>query len=140
MKALFVSLVALLLGIAVCDEAWARRGGGFGGSFGGGARIGGFHSRGGFIHRGYSPGYRGVYVGAGVGSFFLFGPSWGSRYYAPYPAYPAEPLVYIEQPKPQLSYWYFCEQAGGYYPEVKECQNGWIQVVPQASAPVAQSE
>ena len=31
-------------------------------------------------------------------------------------------------PPPQ--YWYFCQDAGAYYPYVKECQEGWMKVVP----------
>ncbi len=72
------------------------------------------------------------------------GPVWSPWYY-PYPPpyyYPpvvierAPPPVYIEQtppPPPQTSYWYYCREAKGYYPYVKECPGGWQKVLPRPS-------
>lgn len=46
----------------------------------------------------------------------------------------AEPQVYIQQ-QPQQQYWYWCQDAKGYYPYVQQCPAGWMQVVPQATPP-----
>jgi hypothetical protein len=79
-----------------------------------------------------------------------FGPAFG--YMPPYypPAYygygyppvavrSAPPAVYIERkdaPQPatqsQGNFWHYCRSAEDYYPQVKECPDGWEQVAPQA--------
>jgi hypothetical protein len=66
-----------------------------------------------------------------------------SRAYYHYPAVAAAP-VYWPQPviappvvvapapvyaQPQ-NYWYYCAQAGGYYPYVRSCPAGWMRVLP----------
>jgi hypothetical protein len=66
---------------------------------------------------------------------------WG----APYPYYyGASPVVvqpapteYIQQAPapPAQTYWYYCQNAGAYYPYVKDCPGGWMQVVPQPAPP-----
>ena len=70
-----------------------------------------------------------------------WGPGWWG---APYPYYVAPPVVvqppptaYIQQePAPSTeTYWYYCQDAGAYYPYVKECPGGWTQVVPQPAPP-----
>jgi hypothetical protein len=91
-----------------------------------------------------------VFVGLG------FGPAWyGYPYYPYYPywyypppvyAYPApvvvqQPTVYVEQapvpptnsapPTPQ-QYWYYCESAGTYYPNVQNCVEPWVKVPARA--------
>jgi len=40
-----------------------------------------------------------------------------------------EPPIYIQQPIQQ--YWYFCNSKNAYFPYVKECPEGWMQVVPK---------
>lgn len=70
----------------------------------------------GFGYNGYGPGYYGfgnqqIYVAP-------------TPYYAPAPA-----PVYIQQPAQE--YWYFCKSSNAYYPYVKGCTEGWMQVVPQ---------
>jgi len=78
----------------------------------------------------------GVYVGPG----YWYPPPY---YYRPY-YYPAvvqpvvvapPPTMYIErEPVAQNdddSYWYYCTDAGAYYPYVKQCPGGWQRVVPQ---------
>ena len=35
----------------------------------------------------------------------------------------------------QPYYWYFCQDPQGYYPYVKNCPGGWMQVVPQMTPP-----
>ena len=130
-------------------------GGGTGWTGGGGYRGGAPGWGGGYRGPGYGWGgaYRGAYpyryggtrvfIGGGVG--WWGGPGWwgypGWWGGAPYPYYyGAQPLViqqppteYIQQgPAPsQQSYWYYCQNAGAYYPYVKECPGGWMQVVPQ---------
>ena len=100
---------------------------------------------GGYGHHG-----SGVRFGVVIGGPGWFGPGYYPPYYSPYyyppyasayyPSMPASPPVYIEQggaqpapgAAPQASYWYFCAEANGYYPYVKECPGGWQRVSPQA--------
>jgi hypothetical protein len=71
--------------------------------------------------------------GPHVGVYFG-GPVWVPPppvyYYPPPPAVvyvaPPEPQTYIEQ-APQ--YRYYCQQVGGYYPQVPSCPGGWMKVV-----------
>lgn len=110
-------------------DTW--RGGGGGWHGGGGWRGGG-----GGWHRGH-----------GGSRFDLwFGPAWGwDPFFYPYSYYPYyynQPPVVIEQPQqyilpePQTQgsqdsgYWYYCQDAKGYYPYVKRCPGGWLKVVP----------
>ncbi|MCX7148682.1 MAG: hypothetical protein NTY05_04625 [Rhodocyclales bacterium] len=65
--------------------------------------------------------------------------------YYPAPVYTVPvyaPQTYVQQPAvvaqsapapapvSQQSWWYYCAQAGGYYPYVKTCPTGWTQVSP----------
>ena len=47
------------------------------------------------------------------------------------------PTDYIQQgaAPSQQAYWYYCQNAGAYYPFVKDCPGGWMQVVPQPTSP-----
>ena len=53
---------------------------------------------------------------------------------------PSALSVIIEQQEtapptqPQIQYWYYCQNPEGYYPYVKQCPGGWLQVVPQSPA------
>jgi hypothetical protein len=57
---------------------------------------------------------------------------------------PTAPPVYIQQqqpqpqqqaaPQPQINYWHYCRNPEGYYPYVKKCPDGWLQVAPQPSS------
>jgi hypothetical protein len=47
---------------------------------------------------------------------------------------PPQPQVYVQQPEPQ-QYWYYCENPKGYYPNVPQCRNEWLQVLPRTDAP-----
>ena len=93
---------------------------------------GGVHSGGGGWHGGTR-----VVIGGGLG---WWGPGWWG---VPYPYYAAPPVVvepppteYIQAPAPPAQdYWYYCQSAGMYYPYVKECPGGWMQVVPQPASP-----
>ncbi len=83
----------------------------------------------------------------GFGSAFGFG-AFG---YAPPPYYgyspggfrPTQPgVVYVEKkedtpqaaPASQTNHWYYCREAEGYYPDVKECPGDWEQVPAQAES------
>jgi hypothetical protein len=92
---------------------------------------------------------------------FGFGPYWGGPWwYGPgayypyaygfpypysYPVYPApiyapaprgvvEEPVYVERDAaPAASgWWYYCESAGAYYPDVPSCDEPWLKVPPRA--------
>jgi hypothetical protein len=101
---------------------------------GGGARY----------HGGMWRGGTRVFIGGGVGWWAWpgwWGPGWWGY---PYPYYAAPPVAiqpgpttYIQQaPAPTAQdYWYYCQQAGAYYPYVKECPGGWMQVVPPPAPP-----
>jgi hypothetical protein len=94
---------------------------------------------------GYGWGWGGPYYGWGWGGPY-YGWGWGGGYYSPgYYGYssaavPMAPPVYvqrqdIEPSAPQsTNYWYYCRNPEGYYPYVKECAEGWLQVAPQPSA------
>ena len=78
-------------------------------------------------------------------SLFAFNPWWyyPPAYYSPAdypPGYYPQPVVvpessvYIQGPSPgQLApgFWYYCESAQGYYPDVQTCAEPWIQVPPK---------
>jgi len=102
------------------------------------------------------PGHAGsrVFVGVGVGAPFWYPYPYPFPYPFPYPyAYPygypypvysppvvQQPPVYVQPqtaPAP-TQYWYYCQASQAYYPYVRECPGGWMQVVPQ-TGPVAPS-
>ncbi len=83
-----------------------------------------------------------AHFGVAVGGPLWWGPPYPyyyppSYYYPPvyYPVAPAAPPVYVEQgaapPAARENYWYYCAEAKGYYPYVKECPGGWQRVSPQ---------
>ena len=87
----------------------------------------------------YNPGFLGV----GPYGYRAFG--YGNPFFRPYDAYPpavvapSRPPIYIQQqeskiPQPKTSYWHYCKAPKGYYPYIKECPGGWLQVAPQPSA------
>jgi hypothetical protein len=101
----------------------------------------GWHGHGWRGHGRYSTGFH-----IGIGSAFWWGARpgwWGPRpvYVQPPPVYVAPPRVIVaEQPvyvqrEPAAalppSYWYYCESAGGYYPDVPSCPERWLQVPPR---------
>jgi hypothetical protein len=122
-------------------------GGGGGGGVGGGFRGGGSWNGGGSWHGGSS--WRGgcCWGGprffVGVGAPFWWYP-YGYAYTYPVPAYAppvvveSAPQTYIQQgdvPAQPQAYWYYCQPSQTYYPYVKECPTGWLQVVPQTTPP-----
>ncbi len=158
MKQIIWAIVAaglLVAGSILPAEAAGGRGGGFHGGGSrwhagapqGGARFHGGSARwaGGGFHggSGWHGGSR-VFIGGSVGWWGWpgwWGPGWWG---APYPYYGAPPVVvqpgpteYIQTAPapPAQSYWYYCANAGAYYPYVKDCPGGWMQVVPQPAPP-----
>jgi len=88
-------------------------------------------------HRGSHHNHGAPRVGVGA---YLWAPFW---FYAPpfgYPpavVSPPAPTVYIEQgddaaPELPPGYWYYCAEAGAYYPGVEACPGPWQQVAPLA--------
>jgi hypothetical protein len=85
----------------------------------------------------YRPSY-GYPSGYGFAPWYGFGPGYG---YSSPPAVvaPSPPPVYIQQqqvmpPRPQAPdryYWHYCRDPEGYYPYVRTCPDGWLQVLPQ---------
>lgn len=95
------------------------------------------------------PGHAGgrVFIGVGVPFGVPFWYPYPYPYAYPYPVY-APPVaaqspssVYVQQESPapsQTQYWYYCQTSQAYYPYVRECPEGWMQVVPQ-TGPAPQS-
>lgn len=123
--------IVVLLVLATSDAAWAR----------GGHRHGQGHlnfsiyigNHGFYGSRYFNPGFYG-YRSHGFPGPFLNG---SSRYrYVPRMAAPVVPAVYIEREQagrmqPEMNYWHYCRNPGGYYPTVESCPDGWIQVAPR---------
>ena len=93
----------------------------------------------------YSPGYYG-YRPYGYG-YRPYGYGYRSYYRSPfygYPSYyqrsvPSAQIVYVQREEikptqPQTNYWHYCRNPEGYYPYVKKCPEGWLQVAPQPAA------
>lgn len=125
--------------------------------FGGGGSSHRHFSGGGISHRHFSGGHR--HIGGGHHhnyNRFNFGINLGGYYpgYYGYRSYgyrrpyyrsyaypstivvPSSPPVYIQRAtpapaQPQTNYWYYCREPDGYYPYVKQCPAGWLQVAPQ---------
>lgn len=126
---------------------WGGQGGGPGwGGHGGGPGWGGHWGGSGWGGRWGGPGW-GYWGGPSIylGAPFWGGPYWGAPYWGgAYPFYAGPPAVVQEsppvyvQPAPQPDgayYWYYCENAQGYYPYVRECPNGWMRVNPSPAPP-----
>ena len=124
------ALVILLMGTLVAESAFARHRGGPRISFGIGFGVP-FYS-----YPYYAP--------------YAYYPYYPRYYPAPYVV--ERPPVYIERqpaapapaPAPQSqapavqqpqalanNYWYYCQEAGAYYPHVQECAGGWQRVLAQ---------
>jgi hypothetical protein len=95
---------------------------------------------------GHHPSHRSSKFVIGIGPWWGWpGPWWyGPRTHYPYAVYPAPvyaPRIVVEQapvyiqrdafPVPQ-AYWYYCESAGSYYPNVGSCPEPWVKVPPRA--------
>ena len=115
-------LVAIISAVAVAP-AWADR---YGHQARGYGRGGG----------GYSHNAFGWGLGILAGTAVILAATSQPRAY--YPSVVAGP-VYLRQPviappapayAQQQDYWYYCAQAGGYYPYVQSCPAGWMKVLP----------
>lgn len=70
------------------------------------------------------------------GGSFVVGPWFPYGYYAPPPVIiQHQPPVYIEPEQEEGNYWYYCRDPEGYYPYVRNCPEGWMRVVPDATPP-----
>jgi hypothetical protein len=85
----------------------------------------------------WSHGHGRVFIGVGPG--FWWGPPYPYYWYPP-PYYPPvvvqpQPQVYVQQapapPSAPPGDWYYCESAGGYYPQVQSCPDPWVRVPPR---------
>lgn len=125
--------IVVLLVLVTGNAAWARGGHRHGqGHLNFSIHIGGYN-HGFYGSRYFSPGFYG-YRSHGFPGPSLNG---SSRYrYLPRMAAPVVPAVYIEREQtgrmqPEMNYWHYCRNPGGYYPTVESCPDGWIQVAPR---------
>jgi hypothetical protein len=115
----------------------------YGGHASGSRVYGGYVGHGHSHYKGYHHhGHHHSTTFVGVGFGFAYPWSWYGyypppyyypHYYYPQPvAYPAEPVMYVEQgapaPAEPAGWWYYCEASGTYYPYVRECPSGWQRV------------
>lgn len=105
-----------------------------------------------FAHRGFhhSRPRIGVFIGAPAfwpryhyprRYYYHYPPAYYAPYwYPPVVIVPSAPPTYIERADEEneasapSSYWYYCADPPGYYPEVKECQGDWQPVPPRPSS------
>jgi hypothetical protein len=129
-------LLATLLVVTVAP-CWAGVKGGHGsGSHGKHGHHG--HKHHGHKHHGH--GFR-TSVVLGFGPAYWWWHPYPYYWYYPPPYYyppppPQEPPVYIEQstqmPQASPGYWYYCQSASAYYPNVQSCSEAWIKVAPRS--------
>ncbi|HEV7928758.1 MAG TPA: hypothetical protein VGP12_01345 [Nitrosospira sp.] len=89
----------------------------------------------------YPPSYG--YPPIGYGANYGYPPNYGYAPVAPIGLPPSAPPIYIQQEVVQVqppvqgpnsqgtSYWHYCRQPEGYYPYIKNCPGGWLQVAPE---------
>jgi hypothetical protein len=106
--------------------------------------YGGWYGHGWYGHGGHSS----VVIGLGV-PLAPFAPYYGYGYPYPYGygyAYPYPvPYAYsppaavqsgpVQMQQQDQSYWYYCQDPQGYYPYIRQCPSGWMQVVPPQGPP-----
>lgn len=128
-----IALIAVAAGAAMIVHGLAEaRGGKSGGGRSHASRSGGWHggshfrSRGGAHFRSHGR-FR-------SGGLFVVAPFFGPvyPYYSSYPPPAASPVYYIEKTD---GYWYYCTEAGRYYPDVQQCQSPWVPVPAYTSTP-----
>ena len=85
----------------------------------------------------WSHGHGRVFIGVAPG--FWWGPPYPYYWYPP-PYYPPvmvqpPPQVYVQQapapPSAPPGDWYYCQSAGGYYPQIQNCPEPWVRVPPR---------
>ena len=70
------------------------------------------------------------------GGSIVVGPWYPPGYYAPPPVIvQQQPPVYAQPEQQEDNYWYYCRDPEGYYPYVRNCKDGWMKVVPDATPP-----
>jgi hypothetical protein len=112
------------------------------------ALIATFASSAAFAHRGhFHPRARiGVFVGApvfwpGYYPYYYPRPYYWPYYYPPAVVVPSSPPTYVERADEQdeaaapSSYWHYCADPPGYYPDVRECGQEWQRVPPRPPGP-----
>lgn len=131
---------AIIVAAPALADRWHHGGGGHRGWHYGG--YGGYrhygYGHGGYYHHGH--GYWGPRAFVGVVPYGWWGPAalgwWG------WPGVPvvvreqtivAEAPVYVERQaaSPPDGYWYYCQSAGAYYPDVATCAEPWVPVPPR---------
>ena len=117
MKYLILGLIAALLTLGGAAPSYA--GGGHGGGHRGGHHWRGHHS--------------GGHHWSGHHASFFLDTTPLLLYWLRYPALRGEraPVAATEYVQ-QTDYWYYCTDPQGYYPYVRECPQGWMQVVPSS--------
>lgn len=148
-SALLVALAAAALWAADADAREGRHGGGSRGWSGPGQWQGGPGHRwqgGGHRwsggHRAFHPGWA-VGLGVGVGLTYPWWGGWGHPYGYPYGYYververPVGVVLDVEPPPVYDSppYRWYCPSPPGYHPDVKECSQGWLKVLPEGAQP-----
>jgi hypothetical protein len=108
------------------------------------SHAGSFH--GGHFHHGHFHRHAsvGIFIGAAFWPwyypfpYYYYSPYYyDPQYYLPDAAGPSslpprvEPGEVSPAPVQQPYYWYYCAEANGYYPYVRECPGGWQPVAPQ---------
>tara|TARA_R110002073_G_scaffold152188_2_gene306607 strand:- start:461 stop:1060 length:600 start_codon:yes stop_codon:yes gene_type:complete len=101
-----------------------------------GGGYGGYYNRGYYGGGYYGPYYNRGYYGPNFYGYNGYGGYGYGGYYPTAVAVPSAPPVYIQQEtvqpvQPQTNYWHYCRKPEGYYPYVKQCPDGWLQVAPQ---------
>jgi len=106
-----------------------------------------------FVGVGVGPGWWGPWGWGWGGPWWGWGPRWGRAAWGW--AAPVVPVssswggsswggdssAWVEQhapppqPQHQQQYWYYCQGSQTFFPYVRECPGGWMQVVPQLSPP-----
>ena len=90
----------------------------------------GHHYRGHGYRRHHHHGPRYFWSGSIVIPWYPYG------YYSPPPAIiKKQPDVYVQPEQQEENYWYYCPDPQGYYPYIRNCESGWMKVVPDATPP-----
>lgn len=105
------------------------------------------HRHSGHSYNRYNFGFNLGYYNPGYYGYRPYGYGYRSYYRSPfygYPSYyqravPSAQIVYVQREEikpsqPQTNYWHYCRNPEGYYPYVKKCSEGWLQVAPQPAA------
>ena len=125
-----VMVVVLSLGYAGPSEAGSRgrgHGGGHGGGHHGGYSGGHYYPHGHhYGHHDYDDYYYGALLLYGAPYVLSVLTGWNQPRAAA--RAPSQATGYVEQ----TGYWYYCTDPEGYHPYVKDCPQGWLQVVPSA--------